>query len=120
MVRAIDVTLNSKENGGLNMATLELNSSVFEKNFNGIIGTYKRNIKNTEFRYHVITILVTKDGEIRTHMRDYLSFSIAVAETLLFAREFYKTKSECSYYVGLWQRHKDGNCHKVCYSENLK
>lgn len=115
---AVVIVLDSKENGGLNMVTLELNSSVFEKNFNDIIGTYKRNIKNTEFRYHVITILVTKDGEIRTHMRNYLSFTIAVAETLLFAKEFYKIKSEYSYYVGLWQRHKDGNCHKVCYSES--
>lgn len=100
------------------MATLKLHSSVLEKNFNGIIGTYKENIKNSEFRYHVITILVTKDGEMRTHMRNYSSFTIAAGETLLFAREFYKIKSEFSYYVGLWQRHKDGNCHKVCYSEN--
>ena len=49
MARATDVALNSKENGGLNMATLELNSSVFEKNFNGIIGTYKKNIKTWNF-----------------------------------------------------------------------
>lgn len=97
------------------------NRSVFEANFDGIFETYKNDIKNSDFRYYMITVFVTQDGQKTvSNMRKYLSFNVANCETLLLVDSFSKLKGGESYYVGLWKGHRNGTCNRVCYAERAR
>ena len=107
--------VNNTISNFVNSTEVRRGYSLFEKNRKLEMTMLKHYIKNTDYRYYVMSFI---DGEAGgSELREYRSFTVAVS--FMFEAIGKYSMTEKQFYVSMWQRCADGGCSRVCYKESM-
>lgn len=87
--------------------------SKYETTWKVTFQLFRNYIEMTDGKFYVIKFASNNVGDIIT---SHKKFSEAVHTTLQAVDEV-MVSAPAGWYVAIWQRHKDGTCHRVGYNE---